>query len=170
MGPGYYDHDKAQMSTLTKSRTAVIKLENKSYVKPPEQTPEADDKHYKPFGAGLNKIDFGKKYEFKVDSNPHVGKYDVNTASKLTKPASKAAKIMMPTSSYKRPVENSPEPGTYDAHLKSFGSEAKSFNFKGKPQENYDPNLGPGYYQADAALDKIANKTASVLIRENTFK
>lgn len=35
--------------------------------------PEADDKHYKPFGSGMNKIDFGRKYEFKVDSNPKVG-------------------------------------------------------------------------------------------------
>jgi len=35
-----------------------------------------------------------------------------------------------------------------------------------KYQENYDPNLGPGYYQADAALDKIASKTATAIIRE----
>lgn len=87
--------------------------------------PEADDKHYKPFGSGMNKIDFGRKYEFKVDSNPKVGQYE--TDSKLVKPTSKTAKIHQPTSNYRRPQENSPEPGTYDGHLKSFGSEAKSF-------------------------------------------
>jgi len=53
---------------------------------------------------------------------------------------------MQPTSSYKRPVENSPEPGSYDGHLNKFGSEIKSFQFGKKYQENYDPNLGPGYY------------------------
>jgi hypothetical protein len=116
----------------------------------------------------LKKVDFGRKYEFKVDSNPRVGQYE--TASKWTKPTSKTAKIMKPTSSYKRPQEHNPEPGTYDGHLKSFGSETKSFQIGKKKQENYDPNLGPGYYQADAALDRIAHKTASVIIREDQYK
>lgn len=73
----------------------------------------------------MSKIDFGRKYEFKVDSNPKVGKYD--TDSKLVRPSSKTAKIHRATSNYKRPVENSPEPGTYDGQLRAFGSEAKSF-------------------------------------------
>jgi len=30
----------------------------------------------------MKKVDFGRKYEFKVDSNPHVGKYNVDEGQK----------------------------------------------------------------------------------------
>ena len=82
------------------SRTAFIR-ESKPYQKQPDPGPEAGDAHYKPFASDLKKIDFGRKYEFKVDSNPRVGQYETDT--KLTKPASRTAKINKPTSTYKRP-------------------------------------------------------------------
>ena len=83
------------------------------------------DGNLKAFASDLKKVDFGRKYEFKVDSNPRVGQYD--TDNKAIKPSSKSAQIREPTSTYKRPQENSPDPGSYDGHLQSFGSTAKSF-------------------------------------------
>jgi len=124
LGPGYYNHDEAIKTTQTKSRAAVIK-ESNGYKRPVEPTPEAGDAHLSAFGSGLKKVDFGRKYEFKADSNPCPGQYE--TDNKITKPASFSAKIVQPTSTYRRPVENSPEPGQYSAHLDSFGSKAKSF-------------------------------------------
>jgi len=79
-----------------------------------------------------------------------------------------AATIKEPTSGYKRPDEHSPEPGQYDANIGSFGSNAKSFKIGEKTQENYDPNLGPGYYQADAAQDRLSRKTTTAIIREES--
>jgi hypothetical protein len=45
-------------------------------MRPAEARPEADTKHLKNFGEGLTKVDFGRKYEFKVDSNPPPGRYN----------------------------------------------------------------------------------------------
>ena len=56
------------------------------------------------FGDNLKKVDFGKKYEFKVDSNPRPGQYNVD--SQYTKSRSKAATIMTKTSTYQRPAEH----------------------------------------------------------------
>jgi len=85
LGPGYYQQDEAMRSTLPRSQAAVIK-ESRPYQKAPEPAPEAGDAHLRAFGSGMKGIDFGRKYEFKVDSNPYPGKYD--TDSKLTKPNS----------------------------------------------------------------------------------
>ena len=67
----------------------------------------------------------GKKYDFKVDSNPRVGQYNVDNA--MTKTRSKAATIMNKTTTYKRPVENMPDPGQYDQETLKFGKTTKSF-------------------------------------------
>ena len=133
--------------------------------KAPEFTPDADDKHYAPFGSELKGIDFGKKYEFKVDSNPRVGQY--NTDNSVTKTKSISAQIREPTSSYRRPKENSPEPGQYDSGQNSFGKDTKSYEFGRKYAENYDPNLGPGTYDADNAKDAIGSKSRFAIIKED---
>lgn len=57
---------------MAKSRTAVIK-ESKTFQRPPDQTPDAGDAHLRSFGSGMKGVNFGRKYEFKVDSNPRPG-------------------------------------------------------------------------------------------------
>lgn len=118
----------------------------------------------------MKKVDFGRKYEFKVDSNPRVGYYEVDTALNQTKTRSKAAKIMTKTSTYKRPDEHSPEPGQYDGAVKNFGSETKKFTIGGKYIHKYDPNLGPGYYEGAKAQKSTLSRSQSAVIREPQFK
>jgi len=36
--------------------------------------------HLKPFGSGMNKVNFGSKYVFKADSNPAPGQYNADKA------------------------------------------------------------------------------------------
>ncbi len=67
----------------------------------------------------------GSKYEFKPDSNPAVGQYNVDAGHYMSKSASKSAIIKEETSPYRRPKETSPDPGQYDAHLTKFGSDVK---------------------------------------------
>ena len=100
LGPGYYETSTAKQSILYRSQSAVIR-QPQFKAKPVERGPEADDKHVKIFGSGLNKIDFGRKYEFKVDSNPPPTRYNPNKT--LTKTRSVAAMIIQKTSNYQRP-------------------------------------------------------------------
>ena len=102
------------MKTMTKSKSAFIKAPTVKTFKAPEFTPDADDKHLKAFGSELKGIDMGRKYEFKVDSNPRVGQYNVQEI----KTRSQTAMIKQPTSSYRRPAEQLPEPGQYDPGYK----------------------------------------------------
>ena len=102
------------MRTMTKSKSAFIKAPTVKTFKAPEFTPDADDKHLKAFGSELKGIDMGRKYEFKVDSNPRVGQYNVQEI----KTRSQTAMIKQPTSSYRRPAEQLPEPGQYDPGYK----------------------------------------------------
>lgn len=80
---------------------------------------------YKPFGAEITtKVNFGSKYEFKPDSNPGVGQYDVTTAEDLVKPKKYKAFFAGPKRENKV-VNDTPDPGKYDAHLKPFGADIK---------------------------------------------
>lgn len=45
------------------------------------------------FGSGMKKVNFGRKYKFKADSNPGAGDYDVVKSFEATKPKSKGATI-----------------------------------------------------------------------------
>ena len=86
------------MKTMTKSKSAFIKAPSVKTFKAPEFTPDADDKHLKAFGAELKGIDMGRKYEFKVDSNPRVGQY--NTDNAMTKTKTISATINKSTTNY----------------------------------------------------------------------
>lgn len=85
----------------------------------------------------------------------------------MTRTKSLSATIREPTSSYRRPRENSPEPGQYDSGQDSFGKQTKSFEFGKKYAENYDPNLGPGTYNVETAKDAIGTKTRFAIIKED---
>jgi len=57
----------------------------------------------KKFGSDMKKVDFGRKYDFKVDSNPTPTQYNPNNT--LSKTKSHAALIKEKTSNYQRPPE-----------------------------------------------------------------
>lgn len=104
LGPGYYEADKAQRSTLSRSQSMAVMHQPRFGLKrQADPGPEADTKHIKSFGEGLNKIDFGSKYEFKVDGNPPPTKY--NPDNRLQKTRSQAALITQKVSTYKKPME-----------------------------------------------------------------
>ena len=68
----------------------------------------------------------GGKYKWKPDENPAIGSYDTDNFYKSMN-KSKSAFIKPETSPFRRPKESSPDPGQYDGHLNSFGSNTKSF-------------------------------------------
>jgi len=60
---------------MTKSYSAKIVADNKTYQKPLEASPEPGQYQQETIGfaKGMNKVDFGSKYEFKADKNPAPG-------------------------------------------------------------------------------------------------
>jgi hypothetical protein len=72
----------------------------------------------------LGKI-IGGPYQFKPDSNPGVGAYDLESFKKFTMPSSPNAKIMKPTNKELSPCRSLPVnqagPDAYDGHIKPFG-------------------------------------------------
>lgn len=59
-----------------------------------------------------------------------------------------------------------PEPGQYDGASKQFGSETKKFTIGGKYVHKYDPNLGPGCYEADKAQKSILSRSQSMAVMQ----
>ena len=57
------------------SKGGKIHQPTSSYKRPEEQLPEPGQYQTETvtFAKGMKKVDFGSKYEFKVDSNPRVG-------------------------------------------------------------------------------------------------
>lgn len=118
------------------------------------------DGHLKPFGSEVrNSVSFGSKYKFKPDENPVVGKYDVEKSLDYLRP-SRAVKI---SGRYKTPVkgpEVTPDPGTYDRHLKPFGSIKKKIDFGSKYKFKPKEGPAPGQYDIESA-EKVVKKRAS---------
>lgn len=164
LGPGSYEPDRALLYTMPKTSSTTIKQPSYKVPRREEIGPEADDKHIKPIGSGMAGIDFGSKYEFRVDSNPRVGQYNVNDSQ--TKSKTRMAIITEEKMIYRKPREYSPDPGQYDRHIKEFGSDVKSFTIGGKYQHKYDPTLGPGTYEASQAILSTLPKSQSLIIRE----
>jgi hypothetical protein len=79
--PGAYDLEASRNHTQSKSRTAHINRETSPYRRPAENLPGAGhyDGHLTSFGADIKtNIGMGSKYVFKPDSNPPVGRYDID--------------------------------------------------------------------------------------------
>ena len=71
--PGQYDPDASPVKSRLTGGT--INKKTTTYRKPQESLPDPGQYQTNTitFGSGLKGIDMGKKYEFKVDSNPRVG-------------------------------------------------------------------------------------------------
>jgi hypothetical protein len=67
----------------------------------------------------MKNVDFGDPYKFNPKEGPGPGEYE--GLDSQTKPKVKYAVIKDDTSPFRRPAEKTPDPGTYDGHLKAFG-------------------------------------------------
>jgi len=96
----------------------------------------------------------GSKYVFKPDSNPPVGGYDVESGDNATKFKNRYTIIREDVIKNKRQPEVTPDGGSYDGHLKAFGSDVKGNITMGSKYE-FRPNSNPppGAYEIDAAKE-----------------
>ena len=77
---GIYDVDRGIGLTSSKSRSTIIKEDGMKQKRPKDKSPDPGqyDQHLKPFGSEVRpSVSMGSKFEFKADSNPPVGGYDV---------------------------------------------------------------------------------------------
>ena len=134
----------------TRSPSAKMSVPVSPQRRPLERGPEPYDT-LRPFGSEVkNTANFGSKYQFKADSNPAPGKYNIDQSDRFlsTRRKSPSARITTETSPYRRPVEPTPDP--YSGHLTPFGSNIKpnidfgsKYTFKTNdvpPPGKYDPN------------------------------
>ena len=169
--PGLYDADRAESITKYRNRSALIKQPTSPYRRPKESNPDPGkyDSHLKPFGSGLSKsVNMGSKYEFKPDSNPPVGGYDIDRGLKVTQFQNKSTIIKKDTSPYRRPKESLPDPGQYDKHLKPFGSDLKGVSMGSKDKFTPDDNPRIGQYDVDRGLAATSFQNRSTIIRKET--
>jgi len=75
--------------------------------------------HLKPFGSGMNKVNFGSKYVFKADSNPAPGQYNADLSKEKVLERKYEAFIKV-RKGRDMPKEKLPEAGQYEPH-KKFG-------------------------------------------------
>ena len=140
-GPGEYDTVSPTRHTKERKYEAMIfKYDDKERKKPGEASPEPGAYQAKTitFGEKMNKVGFGSKYKFDPGNNPAPGQYEPNV--NMIKPASKGGKIHQPTTSYKRPEEQLPEPGQYQAETVTFAKGMKKVDFGRKYEFKVDSN------------------------------
>jgi len=107
----------------------------------------------------------GAKYVFKPDTNPAPGQYEPNESQ--TKFQNKSVIIREETSPYRRPKEQSPDPGQYNGDVVTFGKDVKANPGMGnKYIFKADSNPAVGQYEVNESQTKFQNK--SVIIREET--
>ena len=105
---GAYNIESGHSMSKASVRSAIIREETSPYRRPQENSPGPGhhDGHLTSFGSDVKaNIGMGSKYEFKPDSNPPVGGYDIDRGHKMTKSTSKSAIIREETSPYRRPKE-----------------------------------------------------------------
>jgi hypothetical protein len=167
---GGYDIDSGLKATQFTNRSTVIKEDTSPYRRPKEQNPEPGqyDAHLKPFGYSPRKMTMGGKYKWKPDSNPPLGGYDLDSGYAATKYMNRSCIIKGETSPYRRPKEQNPEPGQYDAHLKPFGSDSRKMTLGGKYKWKPDSNPPIGGYDLDSGYSATQYMNRSTIIKGET--
>jgi hypothetical protein len=132
-GVGTYDPEPAMKIVKPRNYEAYFL----SYKKPKPilndgPAPGAYDSHLTPLGADIKQsMTLGGKYETKYNDNPPPGIYDIDRSKYLVGPMSRSTIIKQFVNPYRRPKENNPDPGQYDAHLTPFGVNAGNFTLGG---------------------------------------
>lgn len=106
----------------------------------------------------------GGKYQFKPDSNPPVGAYDVDGAFQKIRPQSSAPKITRPSngSPFRSLAIKESGPDGYDGHIKPFGSDAKKGKIiGGKYKFVANNNPAPGTYNIDEGYNLTKPKATT---------
>jgi hypothetical protein len=129
----------------------------------PSPEPGRYDAHLTPFGSDLKKVDMGSKYKFVPKEGPGPGTYSANESA--VKSRVRSALIREDVSPYRRPQDTTPDPGTYDGHLTSFGSGLKKVDMGSKYK--FVPKEGPAPGQYSARDSVVKPRVKSVLIKEN---
>jgi hypothetical protein len=106
----------------------------------------------------------GSKYKFVPKEGPPPGYYE--NSSNVIKSKIPAAHIRTETSPYRRPEEITPDPGTYDGHLKTFGDGLKNIDMGNKYK--FVPKEGPPPGLYENSSDAIKPKVFAAHIREET--
>ena len=113
----------------------------------------------------------GSKYEFKPDSNPPVGGYDIDGGHSMisTSKRSRSALIREDVHSFRRPKETNPDPGLYDGHLTPFAADIKTNIGMGSKYE-FKPDKNPpvGAYNIESGHNMSKASVRSAIIREET--
>lgn len=167
--PGQYNADRAVSLTQRRAPAVTIREDSKRYTRPKEDAPAPGqyDKHLTPFAADVKtNITFGSKYQFKPDSNPAPGSYDVESSYRMVKARSPDVRIREPLIAEKRQKERGPDPGQYDAHLTPFGANITNKAIFGSKYEfKPDKNPPPGLYNPEAGEALTKRRVASAMIR-----
>jgi hypothetical protein len=165
--PGQYEPEGAAAVVKPRSKAAIIKEES-GYRVPRENAPDPGqyDGHLKTFGYNERNMTIGGKYKFVPDSNPAPGQYEPEGAVGVTKPRTQAA-IIKEENGYRVPREQSPDPGQYDAHLKTFGYNERNMTIGGKYKFVPDSNPAPGQYEPEGALGVTMPRSQAALIKED---
>ena len=169
---GAYNIESGHNMSKASSKSAIIREETSPYRRPQENSPGPGhhDGHLTAFGADVKaNIGMGSKYEFKPDSNPPVGAYDINSGLNMSQKKSRAAHIKEEVAPYRRPKEDSPDPGFYDRHLTNLGANiTHKMDFGNKYVFKPDQNPAPGQYNIDGGHSMTKSNSKSVIIREET--
>jgi len=170
--PGQYNIDSGHNMSKASAKSVIIREESSPYRRPKENTPGPGhhDGHLTAFGSDVKaNIGMGSKYEFKPDSNPAVGSYDIQSGLNMSQKKTRSAHIKEETFSYRRPKESGPAPGAYDGHLDKFGSKVThKMDFGNKYVFKPDRNPAPGQYNIDSGHNMSKASIKSVTIREET--
>lgn len=145
----------------------MIKQPTSPYRRPPEKTPEPGqyDKHLIPFGADTKRFTIGQKQPDVYDRNPGVGQYNPDLS--MTKSRISSAVIRENTNKFPKPVEQTPSPGQYDAHLTPFGSNLKNKMTIAPPyQFKPDSNPGVGSYDIESGDRYLRHRSPEVKIKK----
>ena len=144
------------------TKSAHIREETSPYRRGPDYTPGPGhhDGHLTAFGSDVTRnIGMGSKYEFKPDTNPAPGQYNIEQGHNMSKSQSKSVIIREETSPYRRPKENSPGPGEHDGHLISIGQSIKTnIGMGSKYVFKPDKNPAPGQYEPGHSQTKAKSK------------
>lgn len=146
--PGSYNIESGHNMSKLSTRSAIIREDVAPYRRPAEKSPGPGehDAHLTPFGADVShKMPFGDKYKFKPKEGPPPGHYDIDSGLNASQTKSRAAHINEETHPYRRPQEQSPDPGFYDRHLKALGADiTHKMDFGNKYIFKPDRNPAPG--------------------------
>jgi len=153
--PGAYDLESGLKMSQFRSQSCLIREPTSPHRRRKETSPDPGyyDGHLMKFGSGMKSTaSMGSKYKFSPDKNPPLGGYDIDRGIRMVQWRNRSCVIREEVSPYRRPKEQPPDPGQYDAHLTKFGSGMRSTASMGE-KHKFKPDNNPpvGGYDIERA-------------------